>query len=310
MDLSTIAVGAASATPVSILRRAFSGERVFEMDQLKGRLVGALRSVGRRTLVVIDDIDRLSQREILKLFGLIKTAGSLPWVTYLLCFDKAVVIRALAGMAGGRGNDYLEKIVQFSFDLPLPDRSQFRSLLLRKLTAADIPLPEEAFRRIDRVDVLDQGIITYLDTLRNLYRLTNVLTFTFGLVKERVDPPDFVVLEAIRVFEPAAFGTVRDYPQYFAGLAVPDGAADFQEVGRFHTDWMDELKLDGRTEQALQVMLGFLFPLFTVAVSAARHRSEFEGVPAELREDYDRRHGALGLCNPDVLSYVLSLPLK
>jgi predicted KAP-like P-loop ATPase len=311
LDLSAVAVGTASATPVNFLERLVRGERVFELDRLKTQLVDALQDAGRRILVVIDDIDRLSPREIGKLFGLIKTVGSLPWVTYLLCFDKTVVIKALSGVAGGRGNDYLEKIVQFSFDLPLPDRNRFRDLLLRKFgEVAGLTIEPQSFQRDGGRDILDRGIVAYLETLRNLYRLTNVLAFTFGLVRGRVLPEDFIVLEAIRLFEPAAFSALRNYPRYFAGMDLPDETVDWHEVGRFHEEWIGALKLDDRTEAALKGMLAFLFPKLRAGLLALEEGKGFAGLPGKLDELFADLSGRSGLCDPEVFSYVLSLPLK
>ena len=47
------------------------------------------------SLVLIDDIDRLHPDEILDVMRLVKLVGDLPYVTYLLAFDRPYVERAL-----------------------------------------------------------------------------------------------------------------------------------------------------------------------------------------------------------------------
>ena len=52
-----------------------------------------------------------------QLFTVIKAVADFPNIVYLLAFDEEIVANTL----GKSGKDYLEKIVQVSFDLPLPD---------------------------------------------------------------------------------------------------------------------------------------------------------------------------------------------
>src|SRR5665648_549329 len=104
-----------------------------------------LRKQPRRIFVTVDDIDRLNPEEIRQLFGVIKSIRDSPNVVYLLTFDKRVVIEALRESQGISGENYLEKIVQFPFELPLPDRSSLYRLLFARLESIMAGTPEGLF---------------------------------------------------------------------------------------------------------------------------------------------------------------------
>ncbi|MGK7929585.1 MAG: P-loop NTPase fold protein [Spirulina sp.] len=103
-----------------------AAKRIFGRDKtvykLKKEIEKRLTEEDKRILVVIDDIDRLEPEEIRQLFRLLKAVANFPNTVYFLSFDKGVVIKNLEAIQRVSGEDYLEKIVQVPFELPLPDR--------------------------------------------------------------------------------------------------------------------------------------------------------------------------------------------
>ena len=86
------------------------------LDQLKGRLEGALRDARVRVVVMIDDIDRLDRDEIHAVFKLVKLSADFDYTSYVLAFDDVIVSDALGARYGAgnpaAGRSFLEKIVQ------------------------------------------------------------------------------------------------------------------------------------------------------------------------------------------------------
>jgi KAP family P-loop domain len=81
----------------------------------------------RHILVVVDDIDRLSAEEILTVMKLVKVVGNLEGVTYLLCYDEAIVHLLLSQTHLGsvhRAGEYLKKIVQHEVFVPVMRQSK------------------------------------------------------------------------------------------------------------------------------------------------------------------------------------------
>ncbi len=102
----------------------------------KDSLIGKLKSYGKNILIVIDDIDRLSAEEIGQIFQLVKAHGDLPFVRYLLLFEKGVVESSLDKLTKeGLGSEYLEKIVQVGIHLPKIQPSSLKHYLNEMIKA-------------------------------------------------------------------------------------------------------------------------------------------------------------------------------
>jgi predicted KAP-like P-loop ATPase len=152
----------------------------------------------RRILIVIDDIDRLTADEIRQLFRVVKAVANFPKVIYLLDFGKNVVVKALAGIQGygdrsleirdGMGAAYLEKIVQVSFKLPLPDQEALRSLLAEQLNSLQKDTPDVLFDQDHWSNLYWDGIDHFIDTPRDVVHLINTLLIIYPTVDGEVNP--------------------------------------------------------------------------------------------------------------------------
>lgn len=106
-----------------------------ERDVLKQKeqVIQLLKAQSNRILVILDDIDRLSNEQIRYVFQLITSVARFPNTTYLLVFDKEIVVEALKGVQSGNGQDYLEKVIQMPIQIPNIQRSDLRNALFERL---------------------------------------------------------------------------------------------------------------------------------------------------------------------------------
>ncbi len=188
-----------------------------DVISLKDDIASKLEKAGKRILVVIDDIDRLEAEEIKQLFTVVKAIADFPNMIYLVGFDKNVVAEAL----GKRGKEFLEKIVQVPFELPLPSTSQMRQLLLENIEKTIGSVPQELYSEFFAPFAL-YGYMTQLqqivNTPRNIKRLINSLTVTYSAVVGEVNPADFIVIETLRLFYPDLYDVIRRRKDIFTGV--------------------------------------------------------------------------------------------
>ncbi|HEV7924844.1 MAG TPA: P-loop NTPase fold protein, partial [Verrucomicrobiae bacterium] len=92
------------------------------LEAQKSELAELLARLPQPLLVVIDDIDRLTTSEILQVFQLVKANADFPCLIYLLLFEREVVGKALDEVSGGKGTEFLEKIVQVGYHVPQVSR--------------------------------------------------------------------------------------------------------------------------------------------------------------------------------------------
>jgi predicted KAP-like P-loop ATPase len=221
----------------------------------------ALLKAGRRILEVIDDIDRLTVDEIRQMFSLVKGVADLPFVTYLLAFDKAVVAKAFEKMPGLNGEAFIEKIVQVPFEIPAVEPHSLFFMLAEHLSKLAVDPTIDLFERERWLPISQEGISPLIKTPREVIRLGNVLLGTYAAVKGEVNFADFVAIEALRLFCPWVYESIRDDPTKFTGQGLK--SEEKEPLRKFHDDLLD--KLESNQRAATEVILRELFPKFEEA---------------------------------------------
>ena len=173
-----------------------------DVPALKCEISKILKEAGKRILVVIDDIDRLTPEETRQLFTVIKALADFPNVVYLLAFDRDVAAQAIKQQSGLPGERYLVKIIQVPFELPPVDRVALRAALFRRLDQVMGDTPDDLFDQSYWTNVFHDGIDPLIQVPRDVVRFANTLSVTYPAVRGDVNPVDFIALEAIRVFLP------------------------------------------------------------------------------------------------------------
>ncbi len=106
-----------------------------DLDTSKETLRKELNEANIRIIVLIDDIDRLTNPQIRDIFQLVKQVGDLPNIIYLLAMEREVVRSALSEIHNADGNEYLEKIIQIPFEIPELSTAKLHEHFLRELDA-------------------------------------------------------------------------------------------------------------------------------------------------------------------------------
>jgi predicted KAP-like P-loop ATPase len=99
------------------------------LDEARKKLQSELKTLNAPILVVIDDIDRLTNSEMRLMVQLVKANVNFPNVIYLLLFQKEVLARALDDDSGANGMGFLDKIVQVELQVPSAPDFRMRKML-------------------------------------------------------------------------------------------------------------------------------------------------------------------------------------
>jgi len=230
-----------------------------DVPALKAEICKVLKEAGKRILVVIDDIDRLTPEETRQLFTVVKALADFPNVVYLLAFDRDVAAQAIEQQGGLPGECYLEKIIQVPFKLPPVDRVALRRALFERLDQVLGDTPEGLFDQSYWTNVFFDGIDQMIQVPRDVVRFTNTLSVTYPAVRGEVNPVDFIALEAIRVFLPDLYDVIRANPDRFSGQSRDvwyEGGRDAAQA--FHEQWASEIPEPLRA--STQALLERIFP--------------------------------------------------
>lgn len=229
-----------------------------EAWKVREKIRSSLLKQDKRILVVVDDIDRLPAEEIRSVFRLIKAVADFPKTIYLLAFDKSVVVKALESLQETPGQDYLEKIVQVPFDLPIPDKIALRKLFLEQLDILLSETPQELFDQIYWENVFWDGIDHFLNTMRNVKRITNALKATYPAVKGEVNPVDFIAIETLRIFSSDIYQLIRSNPDMFTGYSDRHSYPEVKDIKPFHNKWVEQIP--DKDKEPIKSLLKRLFP--------------------------------------------------
>lgn len=170
-----------------------------------------LQKLSAPILVIIDDLDRLTPREVEKTLQLVKGNGDLPNLVYLLLCDRQIMEKRIGiALKDKRGDEYLEKIVQVAFDVPMIDPVQLRSVLFKGIDK--VIMADGVLRTFDETrwgNVFLGGLAAYFATPRDVNRFLSTLSFHVSAFRSEgsfeVNIIDLIALEALRLFEPELY---------------------------------------------------------------------------------------------------------
>ena len=220
----------------------------------------ALAASDSRVVVPIDDIDRLEASETRELMRLVRLTSDLPNVVFLLAFDRRHVARSLREDEI-EGRQYLEKIVQVSYDLP-----NIREAILPGMF---LPWLDELIggRDLAQLDREVWGRVFYdvikplLGNLRDVKRYLYSLPVTLDLIGQEVALADLLGLEALRILRPSLFDELRAHTEYLvhsesvSGLLMPEDARN--KIKRELSEVLDRA---GGERDVLSSVLEIMFP--------------------------------------------------
>ncbi|HGL4053831.1 TPA: P-loop NTPase fold protein [Citrobacter koseri] len=230
-----------------------------DVPALKSEISKVLQDAGKRILIVIDDIDRLTPEETRQLFTVIKALADFPNVIYLLAFDREVASQAIEQQSGMPGERYLEKIIQVPFELPPIDRVALRAALFKRLDDVLRDTSDGLFDHSYWTNVFHSGLDPLFQVPRDIVRFTNTLSVTYPAVRNEVNPVDFIALEALRVFLPNLYDVIRTNQDKFSGHSSDNRYNGNPEATvAFHEQWVQGLPKQLRS--SISDLLERIFP--------------------------------------------------
>lgn len=175
----------------------------------KKAIVNLLEKQEDRILIVIDDIDRLNNDQIRQVFQLVTAVANFPNVTYLLSFDKEIVVNALAEVQKGNGEEYLEKVVQMPISLPDVQREDIKKILYTRLRDIQRQYTADLFDENNWNLNYPYFFDPFIKNIRDINRLCNVVAFKYGAMAYDVFFMDLVGITVLELFSPKAYEWVK-----------------------------------------------------------------------------------------------------
>ena len=202
---------------MSWVSKTFLKKRETDLQRNKDRIINKLQEEKVKIIVTIDDIDRLSEEEIIAVFQLVKDLADFPNTTYILAFDYDIVVNALDKIQHGKGRDYLEKIIQVPFEIPAPNLDSIYGSLYAKLDDILVDVPNDKWDKDAWTELVHFGLKKYIKSIRDVIRYVNVFSMKYELLKNETNPVDLLGITCLQVFEPLVYSGLPMCKDFLCG---------------------------------------------------------------------------------------------
>jgi len=195
------------------LLKQITAHKEEDVNQLREYIEKAITTNGKKILVFIDDLDRLTGEELIEVMKLLARNGAFKNMFFITAFDKEYVNNAIRHyLSGDNSINYTDKYFNAEIPVPLHAPHRLRSLLEQMLK-------EECEKGI--VNVSDDSITftiashannisQRLKTVRDVKRFVNQLIYSYKPIEEEVSFRDFFLLELIRFACPGEYDNIHN----------------------------------------------------------------------------------------------------
>ncbi|MCX6052156.1 MAG: P-loop NTPase fold protein [Campylobacterales bacterium] len=216
-DSVSIGITDAIKAKYNIAKR-FQDEDKDNLEKIKERINEYLKGLEKKIVIIIDDIDRLTDKETEFIFRLTKGIADFDNLIYILLYDKGVVSKSLEKFKSEKGQKYLEKIVQYPLTIPKPHKTTIKRLLFKELDEILEKLETEKVKYIFNKETWSQVhlvIDKYIKTVRDINQIVNIVSFEYPIIAEDVNFTDFFIISLIKLKNHTLHELIQDKPSDF-----------------------------------------------------------------------------------------------
>jgi hypothetical protein len=191
-----------------------------DLDLARKTLQRVLSSRQSPIVVVIDDLDRIDEKELGAILRGIRLVSELPNLTHILAYDHSQISRLLFPQdpSGLLARDYLGKIIGAELPIPPPDRTLAQTMIADSLSPllGRLRQPDaEAFSR-EMIQTAGGTLISALKTPREFRRVAAATAWIYSRLWRVVNVFDLFILETIQYRFPDVYATIKGSPFDFA----------------------------------------------------------------------------------------------
>lgn len=229
------------------------GEKTLEVQ--KKEINKTLKYLGYKLIIIIDDIDRLTDDEVQQIFILVKALADFQSIIYILPFDRNIILNSMGTLQKDYGEEFLDKIIQLQIDLPKISKLKVRNIFKKEL---------EDLLKNEEIDLNFKywnywSILSFITNIRDVNRYINNLTFYLPLMKGEVNILNYILLTGLQLFENKVYHEIKNNKQFFTKdlLTKPK-----KEVLDEYKEYFEKIlkKSETLSEESLNGILHGLFP--------------------------------------------------
>lgn len=284
-------VGSSGSMVLKTIAKATGNGLIPDLDETKKNLEEALSDISNKIVIIIDDIDRLTNSQIRDIFQLVKKVADFPNVIYILAMDRDIVCSALKDIHNIDGDEYLEKIIQVPFEIPELKKLKVNSILLEKLNVfknsngLNLELDIRYWS-----NVFEYCINPYVNNLRDINRLINTFQFKYSVLYKETAFEDMLAITTLEVLEPKLYKWICNNKDavckkdIYRNLLYRNNKPNYRQL---YEQEFDKMGID--VQKAINC-LSVLFPMFANDVGERTHYYQSNAdIRSKMRIAYEER---------------------
>lgn len=224
------------------LSALLSMTELFNREDEKEKINQAIKQLGKRVIVIIEDLDRLMKDEIIEVLKLIDGNASFDNLIFISAYDKDS-IHSLISL--DECNTYSDKFFTYERTLPLRSPNLMLKFLMEHLIQNQgfSKDEEDEIRNVVRAN--SSLFQAYLHNLRDIKRYINLVRPAIKRIYKEIKVRDFLLIELVRYRYP------NEYRKLYEQNSHKDSETNFER--KITIDGIDK-------EYKSQDILSVLFP--------------------------------------------------
>lgn len=220
-----------------------------------------IRSSGKSLLIVIDDLDRLANSEIVNVLKLVRLIADFPNTIYLLNYDREYVVDAISQqLTPKKANTYLEKIIQLEFRIPKHDPDTIIDLLQKHIKDKLDNHLRDRFDDEKKIMVIEAAQLDFVkDFIRNI---RDIRRFSNNFLNKATIPDivDEVNLKHLFLLELIDYVNDEEYQFLYENiqLAIEENRIVSQKIEGVYSDREKEGYVGEKTPERVKKVIDLL----------------------------------------------------
>lgn len=175
-----------------------------------------LELFNQKIIIIIDDVDRLDNKEIFEILKLIRNSANFTNIFFIVAYDRSYVNNSIDNVNHFHERNYLDKIINIELSLPYFDpvllKNTFKNLLIEKIGSEYNDKVSYALNNgfID-IDALfrfrkaNSNFTQLISNLREVKKLVNSIVINYRNILSDINFSDMIYLEILKLKFPSIY---------------------------------------------------------------------------------------------------------
>lgn len=254
----------------------------YAVSFLKKKCNDYIEDLSYKFIIVIDDIDRMTDLEIQQIFILVKSLADFDNFVYILPFDKEVVTKSLEKIHSDYTTNFIDKIIHIPVIVPDIKESDMNKNITNEIK----PLYNDYFERnITRSYEFDNLLIfikPFIKNIRSLKKYRNTLTFYLKFI-DNLNINEYIILILIQTFEYPVYLILKENKELLLGNK--NNFVNDSEIKKSVTEFWGNIEKEAQISSFdnLYMIIQYLFPMLN-------GKKGFKDYDPERNEKLDKFH--------------------